>query len=202
MGVERFFYKRGSFASIFPSVAAPAVGGFAGRAIGTRFNQPELGMLLGGITGGTAGQLAREQIQAAEQAKAQSVPPGAPYALDATSADIPQWALQGAQLLQPTMKQGAHDNEPMRDVILGEVPGANVVMDTARKGPAAGLRAFGGMALGGVPGGLLGTGAAKGIEHLLGHSVRVPGLNMSLPDLLGSVGGAIGATKGLRFMQS
>jgi hypothetical protein len=190
-------YKRADLASIFPAVAGPALGGFAGQAIGARFKQPALGGLIGGITGGTAGQLLKERVESN-----QDIPPGAPYSLDATSADIPPWVLQGAQLLQPAMKQGAHDHEPMSDVILGEVPGANVVKDTVQRGPAAGLRAFGGMAMGGVPGGLLGTLGAKGIEHLVGHSVRVPGLNMSLSDLLGSVGGAVGATKGLRFMQS
>lgn len=196
MSAERFMIKRSSFGSIFPAVAGPALGGFAGRAIGQRYGAPDLGMLLGGITGGTTGQLIKEKVESNAD-----IPPGTPYALDPTDQDIPSWALQGAQLLHPQMKQAEH-NEPMSDVILGEIPGANVVKDTMKGGPAAGARAFGGMALGGVPGGIIGTRAAKGIEHLVGHQVRVPGLNMSLSDLLGSVGGAIGATKGLRYMQS
>ena len=49
---------------------------------------------------------------------------------------------------------------------MGEVPGYNTVHDAIKKGPTAGARSFAGMALGGVPGGLIGTGLAKGIEHV------------------------------------
>jgi hypothetical protein len=196
-GAERFMIKAGNFASIFPSVAAPALGGYAGRVIGQRYHASDIGMLLGGITGGTAGQLIKEKVE-----NGRNIPAGAPYALDPSDQDIPAWALQGAQMLQPQMKQGGHEHESMADVVLGEVPGANPLIEGVKHGPRAAGRAFGGMTLGGVGGGLAGTLGAKGIEHLVGHAVRVPGLNMPLSDLLGSVGGAIGATKGLRYMQS
>lgn len=200
MSAERFKIRVASFSSIFPSVAAPALGGFVGRTIGKRLGAPELGMMLGGIAGGTTGQLIKEKIEAAEDMP--QVPPGAPYAIDPSMADIPPWALQGAQLLQPQLKQSAAEHESPFDVVMGEVPGANPIMDGLKHGPKAGLKAFGGMVAGGVPGGLVGTLGAKGIEHLVGHQIRVPGINMSLSDLLGSVGGAVGATKGLRYMQS
>jgi hypothetical protein len=194
--------KSASFASIFPAVAAPAIGSFAGRAIGSRFKQPDLGMLLGGITGGTTGQLLKERVEEAEDA--QAVPPGAPYNLDASSQDIPSWALQGAQLLQPRMKQSFHapKREPIGDVLKGEIPGYPVAEALVKHGPGAAARTFGGMAGGGLVGGGLGALGAYGIEKLLGHQVNVPGIGMSLPDLLASVGGTIGATKGLRYMKA
>lgn len=200
MSIERFKIRTASFASVFPSVAGPAVGGYTGFQLGNAFfpKHKELSALLGSITGGTAGKLLSERVENAESAK---VPPGAPYSLDASAQDIPPWALQGAQLLQPQLKQGAEHESPF-DVVMGEVPGANPIMDGMKHGPMAGLKAFGGMVGGGVPGGLAGTGLAHGIERMVGHDVRVPGINMSLSDLLGSVGGAIGATKGLRYMQS
>ena len=199
MSVERFLIKRANLASILPAVSGPALGGFAGRAIGQRYGAPDVGMLLGGITGGTAGQLIKEKVENSQP----QVPPGAPYALDPTDGDIPLWALQGAQLLQPTLKHSAaEEDESPLDVIMGEVPGANPAMEWRRHGPMAGAKALGGMVAGGVPGGMLGHYGARGIEHLVGHSVRVPGINMSLSDVLGSIGGALGATKGLRLMQS
>ena len=81
MSVERFKIKRASFASVFPSVAGPAVGGYAGYNLGARFKHPELGALLGTLTAGTAGKLLGEKLEEAEDAQVQSVPPGAPYNL-------------------------------------------------------------------------------------------------------------------------
>jgi hypothetical protein len=204
MSAARFKIKQASFASIFPSVAGSAVGGFAGYGLGQRFGiKPELGALLGTLTLGTTGKLIGEKVQQAEEAeKAQTaIPAGAPYALDATSEDIPPWALQGAHLLQPSFKLGAHEHEPMSDVLFGEVPGAPVVTEGLKHGPMGALRAFAGLAGGGMGGGLLGLGLGHGAERLFRRNIRVPGIDMSLPDLLGSIGGAIGATKGLRYMR-
>ena len=80
------FKKLATLGSIFPAVAGPAIGGFAGRAIGAKYHAPELGAMLGAITGGTAGQLTKEVVENAQ------VPSGAPYALDPTDQDIPSWA--------------------------------------------------------------------------------------------------------------
>jgi hypothetical protein len=196
MSAEQFKIKRANFATVFPSVAGPAIGGYAGYNLGKRLGHPEFGALLGTLSMGTAGKLLSEQASPAPSA----VPPGAPYNLDATDRDIPSWALQGAQMLQPQLKQSAHES-PM-DVVMGEVPGYTPIKDAITQGPMQGLKSLGGTIGGGIPGGLIGTGLAHGVEHLVGRQVRVPGLNMSLSDLLGSVGGAIGATKGLRYMQS
>lgn len=209
MNVSHFMIKRAGFFTVFPGVAGPMVGGFLGNTLAPRLRMsPNVGGMIGAITGGTAGKLLGEHYENTEKVIPQGIPPGAPYALDASSAYIPTWALQGAQLLQPVMKQGSEHESPT-DMVIGEIPFANAVQDWRKGtphipegGPIAGARAFGGMTMGGVPGGLLGTGAAKGVEHLVGHSVRVPGINMSLSDLLGSIGGAIGAAKGLRYMQS
>jgi hypothetical protein len=201
VSVDRFLRKRASLGTILPSVAGPTLGGLAGRAIGARYKAPDLGAALGAMTGGIGGGLVREAVEDA-QAQAQGVPPGAPYALDATSADIPAWALQGAQLLQPAMKAAHVERDPASDILKGEIPGYPVVEDALRHGPGAGARTFGGMALGGVGGGALGMGAGYGIEKLLGHQVNVPGIGMSLPDLLASIGGTIGSTKGYRYMKA
>lgn len=199
-GVERFLIKHANLASILPSVAGPALGGFAGRAIGQRYGAPDIGMLLGGITGGTTGQLIKEKVENAQSA----TPPGAPYALDPTDSDIPSWALQGAQMLQPALKHASHgEREPIGDVLKGEVPGLPVAEAAVKHGPGAAARTFGGMAGGGLIGGGLGALGGYGIEKLLGHQVNnIPGIGMSLPDLLASVGGTIGATKGLRYMKA
>lgn len=187
-GVERFFTRTANFASVFPAVAGPALGGYAGRAVGARLPVigPELGMLLGGISGGVSGKLLEEQI------KNNAVPPGTPYAIDSTSADIPSWALQGAQMLQPVLKQSS-----AMDWVLGEVPGGNVVQRGVSGGLGQAGRAFAGSALGGVPGALLGLGVGKGIEHFTGP-INVPGLRIPLHELLAGVGGTVGATKGLQ----
>jgi hypothetical protein len=194
-------FKGGSLSSVFPAVAGPAIGGYAGFNLGRRYlNNPELGALLGTLTMGTAGKLLGEK---AEETAAPSVPPGAPYALDATSQDIPPWALQGAQMLQPTLKQSEHvEREPVSDILKGEIPGYSVVEQGVKHGPGAAARTFGGMAGGGLLGGGLGALGGMGLEKLLGRHITVPGVGMSLPDLLASVGGTIGATKGLRYMKA
>jgi hypothetical protein len=221
MGVDKFLIKtsergkRANLATILPAVSLPALGAFAGSRLEKSLGlSPGVGALVGGISGGVGGQLSREMIEQNQRAQgAQGVPPGAPYALDPTDQGIPAWALQGAQMLQPAMaKTSAHeDRESPMDVIMGEVPGANPIMDALKRDPStgqrgglgAGARTFGSMAMGGVPGGLLGTGLAHGIEHLAGKkNIQVPGLGLSLSDVLGSVGGALGATKGLRWAQS
>lgn len=201
MSAVRFMIKDASFASIFPSVAGPALGGFGGRMLATKYNlNPDIGMLLGGITGGTTGQLLKEKVEDAEE---QQAPPGAPYALDATSADIPPWALQGARLLQPQMKQGAHTpgEEPWWDIPAQEVPGFPVAEAAWKHGPGQAAKTFGGMALGGGGGAILGKGVGMGLEHLLGLSQanRIPLTGLSLSDLLAGLGGTIGGTHGMRL---
>ncbi len=189
----RFHIKTADLASIVPAVAGAPIGAFAGRAIGSRLlgptHGPDIGTLIGGIGGGIGGQLIKEKVEESD------MPPGAPYALDPTAQDIPTWALQGAQLVQPLLKQSS-----AMDWVLGEVPGGNVVQRGLTQGLGGAGRAFAGMTLGGVPGSLLGMGAGKGIEHLLGHTVQVPGLGISLPELLAGLGGTIGATKGLQHL--
>jgi len=200
MSAARFMIRTASFGSVFPSVAGPAVGGYVGYGLGKRYlDNGHLGALLGTLTAGTAGKLLGEKV---EETQPPTTPPGAPYAIDATSAEIPPWALQGAQLLQPALKQGSVEREPVSDVLLSEIPGFSVVQKGVTHGPAAAARTFGGMAGGGLLGGGIGALGGYGIEKLLGRHVNVPGIGMSLPDLLASVGGTIGATKGLRHMKA
>lgn len=195
--VARFRIKQATLGSILPAVAGPAFGGFAGRALGAKYPAvgAEMGALLGGVTGGVGGQLARETIEK------QAPPPGAPYAIDSTMNDIPPWALQGASILAPLLKQSG-----AMDWVLGEVPGGNIAQAAAAAPGGQRLqhagRAFLGAAGGGVPGALLGLGAGKAIEHLLHRpeGLNVPLANIPLHELLAGLGGTIGATKGFRHM--
>lgn len=190
-------YKRADLATIFPAVAAPALGAFGGRALGMRYPTlgPELGALVGGITGGTSGQLLREKIE-----NARNVPPGAPYNIDATSADIPPWALTGAQLLQPAMKQANHFGPIVGGDLLGL--GYPVAAGIHEKKPAGGiLRDVAGQGLGTLGGGIAGHLAGGAIDKLVGHSVNVPGVNVSLTDILAGLGATIGNVKGLNLAQ-
>ena len=57
---DRLLRKRADLSTILPAVAGPALGGFMGRSLGSRYGSPDIGMLLGGMTGGTVGQLMKE----------------------------------------------------------------------------------------------------------------------------------------------
>lgn len=202
MSIERFMIRTASLASILPAAAGAPLGALGGRALAQRFGiSPETATMLGGITGATLGGLVKEKV---EDAESQATPPGAPYALDPSSADIPPWALQGARMLQPALKQANEEihRPPVSDILKGEVPGYSVVEQGLKHGPGAAARTFGGMAGGGLVGGGLGALGGFGLEKLLGHQVNVPGVGMSLPDLLASIGGTIGATKGLRYLNA
>lgn len=199
--------KQADLLSIIPSVAAPALGGYLGRAL---THGSDVGTLLGGITGGVAGQYYREELPK-WRGQQSGIPAGAPYAIDPSTENIPPWALQGAQLLQPAMNQSGSKTSGALDWILGEVPGGNVVQRGIKGFREGGLgrglgqagKAFAGMTGGGVPGALLGLGLGKGIEHLTGHGstgVNIPLVNIKLHELLAGLGGTVGATKGLQYM--
>lgn len=193
MNVERFMIKRANLASIFPSVAGPALGGFAGRAIGQRYGAPDIGMLLGGITGGTTGQLIKERVDAAQK----EVPPGAPYALDPTDSDIPSWALQGARMLQSRNKNAGH----LGDVLGGDLGGlAWPVAEGMREKQPAGQIAknVAGQGLGTLGGGLVGHAAGGLLDKLVGHKVVGP-LGVPVSTLLAGLGATIGNVKGLEL---
>lgn len=197
MGVERFFIKRASLATILPAVAGPALGGFAGKALGPRVGlSPDVGALLGGVTGGVTGQLMREKAEDAE-ADDRAIPPGAPYALDATAADIPLWAVQGAQMLQPKMKQAGH----FGDVVGGDLGGLAwpVAQGVRDKQPAGDIvRSVAGQGLGTLGGGLVGHGVGHVVDKLVGHPVMGP-LGVPLSTLLAGLGATIGNVKGLEI---
>ena len=190
-GAERFFLRTASLAGIVPSVAAPALGGYAGRAIGARYPAlgAELGGLIGGVTGGIGGQLIRERVE--------NIPPGAPYALDPTSVDIPSWALQGARMLQPVMKQGSH----FGDIVGGDLGGlAWPVAEGLRNNQSPGniAKNVAGQGLGTLGGGLIGHGVGHVIDKVVGHPVMGP-LNIPLTTVLSGLGATMGNVKGLEF---
>lgn len=120
----------------------------------------------------------------------------APYGIDPSTRDIPPWALQASQFLQPAVK-AAGDRWP--DVIFGEVPGYSFFEGRREgRGLSGGLKGLGGSIGGGIAGGLLGLLPGKILAHFLGKDPNVPLINMPLSHLLGSVGGAVGATKGFQ----
>lgn len=196
MSVERFMRRTASFGSIFPSVAGPAIGGYAGYGLGKRYlNNGHLGALIGTLTAGTAGKLIGEKVE--ETQEASQTPPGAPYALDATSAEIPPWALQGAQLLQPALKQAGH----FSDIVGGDLGGLAwpVVEGVHGQQPAGQIaRNVAGQGLGTLGGGLVGHAAGGLIDKLVGHQVSGP-LNVPLSTLLAGLGATIGNVKGLEL---
>lgn len=191
MSVERFFLKRANLAGILPAVAAPALGGFAGRTFGPRIGlSPDVGALLGGITGGVTGGLLRERAEDARR-----IPPGAPYSLDATMSDIPPWALAGAQMISP--KMAGH----FGDVVGGDLGGLAwpVVEGMRDKQPAGAIaKNVAGQGLGTLGGGLVGHGVGHVIDKLVGHPVVGP-LGVPLSTLLAGLGATIGNVKGLEI---
>lgn len=196
MSVERFFLKRADLGTILPMVAAPALGAFGGKALGPRLGvSPDVGALIGGISGGTIGQLIKEKASPPPP----SVPPGAPFSLDATSADIPSWALQGAQLMRS--KMSGH----FGDVVGGDLGGlawpvAQGIHDKQK--PMEIAKNVAGQGLGTLGGGLIGHGAGALINHLAGrgHDNPVMGpFGVPLSTLMAGLGATIGNVKGLEL---
>lgn len=187
MSIARFLRKQADLSTILPAVAGPALGGYAGRAIGTRYGAPDLGAMLGAITGGTTGQLLREK---AEDAK---IPPAAPYELDPTSEDIPAWALQGAKLLKQSSQLGSILGadlggspytvyEGVRDKLPGRQIAKNVV------GQGAGI----------LGGGLAGHALGHALDNFVGRPLTGP-FGVPVSTLLAGLGATIGNVKGLEF---
>lgn len=193
MSVDRFFIKRASFASIFPAVAGPALGGFAGKALGPRLGlTPDVGALLGGVTGGVTGSMLREKV---EQSETGSIPPGAPYNLDATMTDIPPWAVAGARMISP--KMAGH----FGDIVGGDLGGlAWPVVEGMRDKQTRGEigRNIAGQGIGTLGGGLVGHGVGHVIDKIVGRPVMAP-LNIPLSTLLAGLGATIGNVKGLEI---
>lgn len=191
MSVERFFLKRADLGTILPMVAAPALGAFGGKALGPRIGvSPDVGALIGGISGGTIGQLIKEKADTPPP-----VPPGAPFSLDATSADIPAWALQGAQLMRS--KMSGH----FGDVVGGDLGGLAwpVAQGLRDKQPAGAIaKNVAGQGLGTLGGGLVGHGVGHLIDKAVGHPVMGP-LGVPLSTLLAGLGATIGNVKGLEI---
>lgn len=195
MSVERFFLKTADIASALPMIALPAIGGYAGGRLGGRLlgptHGPDLGKLIGGISGAVGG------VALSDNNRQQGVPPGAPYALDPTDQDIPPWALQGAQMLQPLLKQGGH----FGDVVGSDVMGAAwPVVEGVRKQESPGQIAknVGGQAVGTFGGGLAGHALGGLVDRAAGHQVMGP-LGVPLSTLLAGLGATIGNVKGLEF---
>ena len=200
MSADRFLRKRASLGTILPMAVGPTFGGIAGRAIGARYKAPDLGAALGAMTGGIGGGLIKEQVEEAQRSPA--MPPGAPYALDASSADIPSWALQGAQLLQPAMKQAGH----FGPIVGGDMAGLRwpIAEGLHNKKPAGSIaRDVAGQGLGTLGGGVAGHLVGGVLDKTLGGGkpINVPGINVSLSDLLAGLGATIGNVKGTEFVR-
>ncbi len=199
--VQRFgATKRADLSTIIPAVAAPAIGGYLGRQW-TGGN--DLGALIGGVTGGIAGQYIREELPRwRAEAAAPQVPMGAPYALDPTAQDIPPWALAGAQFLRPTMKAAAAPgHEGLKDIILGDTLGPLYPLGQGLKNRDLGgaVRGIAGQAAGVAGGGLAGYGAGKLLARAVGRDVNLPGVNIPLSTILSGLGATIGNVKGMEY---
>lgn len=191
MSARGFMLREASISSILPAAAGAPLGALGGRAIAPLLKmQPDTGALLGGITGATLGGLLKEKVEQTRQ-----TPPGAPYAIDPSSADIPPWAVQGAQLLQPSLKQSSH----LGPIVGGDMAGLAwpVASGLHQKKPAGDIaRDVAGQGLGTLGGGLAGHAIGGLIDKATGHHVNVPGINVSLSDILAGLGATIGNVKG------
>lgn len=193
-----------------PGVMGSVLGGTTGALISKALSEkypkmhfavPIIASAIPALVGGSIGRsFGAQQNQQMQQQRQQ--PMGAPYAIDPTNDDIPDWAVAGARMLQPRMKQS---NSNTLDWLLGEVPGGNSVQYGVKGynqgGVGQGLRdagkSFGAMSLGGLGASAAGLGAGKLIEHLAGRPIQVPLINESLPNTLAGLFGTIGATKAL-----
>lgn len=189
---RRFHDKRASLMGILPQVAGPMLGGYAGRALAQRYGSGELGQTLGTIGGLTAGRFLSEEVL---NSKKNEAPQQAPYAMDGTAQDIPAWALQGAQMMRPLLKQSS---ERIQDVLLGEIPGYAAVEGYRHQGAPGAVKGTLGQVGGAVGGGALGFGAGKLLSHFMGRDVNVPLVNMPLSHMLAGLGATVGATKGFQ----
>ena len=86
-------YRTTPKAFVSPGVARKLWGSRFGRVDGAD----------AGAAGGVTGQLLKETLEQ----KQDTMPPGAPFALDPTASDIPAWALQGARLLKQSSQLGS-----------------------------------------------------------------------------------------------
>lgn len=187
----RFLRKTANLSTILPAVAGPAIGGFAGRALGARYNAENLGAMLGGITGGVTGQLLREKMEQ-QQRPALPIPANAMFAMDPTSRDIPAWALQGAQLLKQSNLMTTIGPD------IGGLPwvvGEGIHNKTAPKQIAKNVA---GQGLGILGGGYAGHAIGGMIDKAVGRPVTGP-FGVPLSTLLAGLGATIGNAKGLEF---
>lgn len=191
----RFGCKAASLGRILPQVAGPVLGGYAGRMLGSRVmpNNPNMGEMLGTIGGLTAGRYLSEEAFAPKE---ETVPAGAPYAIDPSTNDIPPWALLGARFIAPAIKTSSA--ERAQDIVLGEIPGYSAVEGYRQQGIPGAVKGTLGQVAGGVGGGAIGLGTGMLLKHLLGRDINVPLVNLPLSHLLAGVGGTIGATKGFQ----
>jgi hypothetical protein len=198
--VQRFGQaKHADLASIIPSVAAPALGGYLGR----QWTNSDLGALIGGVTGGVAGQYIKEELP--RWRSGTDVPAGAPYALDPSSQDIPPWALAGAQLLRPAVKAAAApEHDGLKDIIFGDTLGPLYPLGQGIQNRDLGgaLRGIAGQGMGVAGGGLAGYGAGKLLARAVGRDINLPGVNIPLSTILSGLGATVGGVKGLQYARS
>jgi hypothetical protein len=207
--IERFGVKQADYLSMAPAVMLPTIGAALGGRL-ARGAGANTGRLIGGLVGGVGGLAIRENMSP-RSAPAYDVPVSVPtYTVDPTTEDIPAWALEGARILKQAgildrlftkTAEGALDF--VTEGIPGYIPAQEAVRGTRAHGLGHGLaqggKAFLGLAAGSVPGALLGAGVGKGIERLTGRGKNIPLVNLSLSELLGGLGGSIGAVKGFRY---
>ena len=110
-------------------------GAYAGHVLAPRLPSEGLQKAMQAILTGVGGY-AGKTVGEAYNSRAQSVPQGAPYALDPTDQDIPAWALQGARYLQPAVKTSAAWYDP----VISEIPGAAFVEGGRHGGASGALR--------------------------------------------------------------
>ncbi len=198
--------RAGSFRGAPYANAGRFIGGASGALGGLALREHALPTPIPGGTRGISPMPTNDPLQLYQ-------PDEIGYAIDDTMENIPHWAYEGARSLKAAgfldwVLGREKTAEGAADFILGEVPGALPFQQGRQAykrhglghGFAQGGKSFLGMAAGGVPSALLGLGVGKGIERLTGHKggLNVPGVNLSLSEILAGLGGSIGAVKGSR----
>jgi outer membrane lipoprotein SlyB len=193
--------KHANLATIIPSVAGPVLGGFLGRSYGSKLlrTSPVAGEILGTIAGGSLGKYLGDELVPQALAPKDAVPPGAPYQIDPTTEDIPEWALTGARFLQPAVQAAPKTAaERWQDLVFGELPIYAPIQGAREQGWSGAIKGTLGQAAGGIGAGLAGLGAGKLLAHLLGRDINVPVVNLPLSHVIGGVAGTLGGTKGFQ----
>lgn len=197
--LTKFKIKNANLRFIVPSVAGGVLGRVGGQALGNLAGTPGMQKLLGDVVGPIVGTSLGMSIgDDMERRRRMSQPAHYQHNqldMDPTMQDIPLWATQLATAARPLMKQSAHQDAGLHNMLAENLVGpfAAVHKGYQQGGVPGAVRVGGGTMLGGLGGTTAGIFAGKALENLLGNQPQLMGIR--LPHLLGGLGGVVGGTR-------